>query len=256
MPRPWLSAVLLPLTDPATCIRRSSATAVITVMPMSLRPRIKISLTKNRQSDALGAVRSSGRRRRLCVATPVPTMQCESAVDRPAEKRPERRRPKRQLHGAHLTRLQPRGNLRTSKCHHHKIPGAATPFSRGFRSSRPRQPVSGLKRWPDGEHWRGVFPCPGILSSRNSKSYLRMAPWRSRSSPRAATTPSADCPIAVTSLNLVSCRRTLASDMPDRAAEATITQPRAPKFVTWHSASPQKPQGGAGQDDASEAGQR
>jgi hypothetical protein len=29
-----------------------------------------------------------------------------------------------------------------------------------------------------------------------------------------------------------------------------ITQP--PKFDTWHSAWPQKPQGGAGQDDASE----
>jgi hypothetical protein len=114
----------------------------------------------------------------------------------------------------------------------------------------------GLKRWPDGEHWRGVFSCPGILSSRNSKSCLQMAPWRSRSSPRAATTPSADCPIAVTSLNLVSCRRTLASDMPDRAAAATIKQPRAPKFDTWHSASPQKPQGEAGQDDATKAGQR
>jgi hypothetical protein len=84
------------------------------------------------------------------------------------------------------------------------------------------------------------------LSSRNSKSCLRMAPWRSSSSPRAATTPSTDCPIAVTSLNLVSCRRTLASDMPDRA----ITQP--PKFDTWHSAWRQKPQGGAGPDDASE----
>jgi hypothetical protein len=113
--------------------------------------------------------------------------------------------------------------------------------------SKKRRRGRKLARWR--EHWRGVFPWPSILSSRNSKSYLRMALWRSSSSPRGATTPSAGCPIAVTSLNLVSCRRTIASDMPDRAA-AAIAQP--PKFDIWHSAWPQKPQGGAGQDDASD----
>jgi hypothetical protein len=50
--------------------------------------------------------------------------------------------------------------------------------------------------------------------------------------------------IAVTSLNLVFCRRTPASDIPAPA----VTRP--PKFDTWHSAWPQKPQGGAGQGDA------
>jgi hypothetical protein len=73
-----------------------------------------------------------------------------------------------------------------------------------------------------------------------------MARWRSSLSPRAATTPSADCPIAVASLHLVSCRRTLAYDMPT----AAIAPPS--KFDTWHFAWPQKPQGGAGQDDGSE----
>jgi hypothetical protein len=208
----------------------------------------------------------SGRWRRLCVATPVPTTSASrQSTDRQRKGRNVVVRSDnymaRTSPGTAFELLQPRANLRTSKCHHHKIPGARQPHFRGA-AVRVLIPVvrcngrPGLKRWPDGEHWRGVFPCPGILSSRNSKSYLRMAPWRSRSSPRAATTPSADCPIAVTSLNLVSCRRTLASDMPDRAAAATITQPRPPKFDTWHSASPQKPQGGAGQDDASEAGQR
>jgi hypothetical protein len=73
-----------------------------------------------------------------------------------------------------------------------------------------------------------------------------MVRWRLFSSPRAAITPSADCPIAVASLNLVSCRRTLAYDM----STAAITPPS--KFDTWHSALPQKPHGGAGQDDGSE----
>jgi hypothetical protein len=63
-----------------------------------------------------------------------------------------------------------------------------------------------------------------------SEFEIRMAPWRSSSSPRAAVTPSADCPIAVTSLNLVSYRRTLAYDI----LAAAIAQP--PKFDTWHSA--------------------
>jgi len=102
------------------------------------------------------------------------------------------------------------------------------------------------------EHLEGRIPWLGIVSSRNSKSYLRMAPWRSSSSPRAAVTPSADCPIAVTSLNLVSYRRTLAYDIPAAIPAAAIAQP--PKFDTWHSAWLQKPQDGAGQDDADDLG--
>jgi hypothetical protein len=73
-----------------------------------------------------------------------------------------------------------------------------------------------------------------------------MAPWRSSSSPRAVTLSSAELPIATTSLNLVYCHRTPASDTPNGATPPATTQRL--KFEAWHSAWPLHPQGAAGQE--------